>query len=507
MNNRTPSIDDLTQLNRDEWEDLCSLICVLNYSAHRIEDHLGKGNGLDAFRETEKGIEGWQIRRFNDRLGIKQESRIKDNITLAYERSLSELEQPLVTFTIIFNIDPEPGHQGKIGEIQRLSKIKKWAKKEYNVEFDYKGVSWVLLMLLNNPTLKPELFKDISKSLQDVSQSLHSEMFDLKSEMALLTKNNSLTGKLKNTFSILLREANVHYQRGLELESQEEFKKSISSVHDALRLIEDQDIDLLLEGKILTLLAGIEGTTGYLENAIKHSEKAIKLLQNEKETDFYIFSQGNLALSLYMNQEYKKPKNILNKILSHFEDKGNLLEVVRTLTHLLQIEIMNRNFKNAFDLADRIQTSSLALDKILGLSDITISSLGTVANLYAEIGVQDQDKIFLEKAVFLFTKIESMSNDASFKRIHITSKSSRARCIWNLDKLDEAADLLQEVITEAKDFLPKISTDAKFNLALLMSELNQLNNTKKYLSEAIVEYKKMGDLPSAEDAKNILDNI
>ncbi|OUR86656.1 hypothetical protein A9Q81_28165 [Gammaproteobacteria bacterium 42_54_T18] len=504
MNNRTPSIADLAQLDRDEWENFCSLICVLNYSAHRIEDHLGKGNGLDAFRETDKGIEGWQIRRFNDRLGLKQENRIKENITLAHEKSISELDQPLVMFTIIFNIDPEPGHKGKIGEIERLNKIKQWAKTKYNVKFEYKGISWVLLMLLNNPTLKPELFEDINKSLKDVSNSLHGEIFDLKSQITSLIEVNTLTGKVKNMFNILLNEANVHYKRGLDFESEEEFRKSILSLNDALRLIEDQDIDITLEGKTLSLLAGLEGTIGYLERAIQHSKKAINLLKSDTENDFYIFAQGNLALSLYMNQEYQQPKIILNNILNHFENKGNLLEIVRTLTHLLQIEIFTKNFKSAFELADRIRTSSDALGKILGPSDVTISSLGTVANLYTEIGIQRQDKRFLREAVDLFTKVEAITNCTSLKRINVTTKAARARCLWNLDKIEEAIDLFKEVIIEAKDFLPKISTDAKYNLALLMRELKQPDKVRQYLSEAIEEYKKMGDYPSAEDAQGLL---
>lgn len=507
MTNRTPSIQDLSKLNRDEWEDVCSLICVSNFSAHRIEDHLGKGNGLDTFRESENGIEGWQIRRFNDRLGLKQENRIKDNITLAYEKSRSELNQPLSVFTIIFNIDPEPGHQGKIGEIERLNRIKDWAQKEFNVEFYYKGVSWVLSMLLNNPTLKPELFEDVNQSIKDVSESLHSEMFDLKRQLALLVSDMSATGKLNGALGILLKEANTHYDRGLNLESKEEFKQSILSLNNALRLIEDQGIDPLLEGKILSFLAGIEASTGYLDDAIKHGNKAINLLKNENENDFYNFSKGNLAFSLCMNQEYQRPKLIFSEVLTYFENKGNLLEVVRTLTHLLQVEVNHGNFKNAFLLTERIKKSSISLDELLGVNDISLSSLGTVANMYAEIGINRQNKAFLDQAVAILIKIESVTNNEVFKRIYVTTKASRARCLWNLENINEAIILFKEVVIEAKGFLPKLSTDTKLNLALLMAELNELDNAKHYLRESIEEYQKIGDFPSVEDAKNLLNRV
>jgi hypothetical protein len=71
MVNRTPFKGDLGKLLREEWEDLCALICTSFFSANRVEDHFGKGNGLDSFRETPNGVEGWQFKKTNNRLGKK----------------------------------------------------------------------------------------------------------------------------------------------------------------------------------------------------------------------------------------------------------------------------------------------------------------------------------------------------------------------------------------------------------------------------------------------------
>jgi tetratricopeptide (TPR) repeat protein len=508
MANRTPSQDDLRQLSRDEWENLCALICTSFFSAHRVEDHFGKGNGLDAFREIAGGVEGWQFRRFNDRLGSKQANHIKENIILAQKKCLSELKKPLSKFTVIFNIDPEPGHKNVRGEIERLNSLKEWAETEHNIEFYFKGITWVLHMLLKNPTLKPELFEDVNSAINELSKSLRSEFFDLKNELKNLRRQNPLEGKLKETFDLLVREANIHYERGIDLESKEEFRKSIVSLEDAARLLKDRDINTEFEGKIFAFLSGVEVITGFLNDAINHATKAIDLLcDKENAVDHYIFAQGNLAFALYRNQEYEKSKKYFLSILKHFESEGNLLEIVRTLSHLLELETQSGSIDSAIDLIDRVGMASGELDKLLGPTDITASSLGSVANLYAEIGVKTRNRDFLNKAVALYVKIESTAKNQNLNRMLLTSKAARARCLWNLDKLEDAEKLHNEIIIEGKEFLPKIAIDAKFNLALLLLELNKVNKTKQLLAETIKEYEEIGDFPSIQDAKNMLEKI
>lgn len=508
MASRTPSQDDLNKLSRDEWENLCALICSSVYSTHRIEDHFGKGNGLDAFREIEDGVEGWQFRKFNDRLGSKQAARIKENIILAKEKCLSELKKPLLKFTIFFNIDPEPGHLNTTGEIERLTTIKEWSKVEQNINFTYMGITGVLQMLLKNPTLKPELFENVIEAISNVGASLHNDIFDIKKELQKLTNKNPLEGKLKEAFDLLIKEARTHYNRGKDLESEEEYRKSITSLEDALRLIENKDINVELEGTILAFISGVEVITGYLQKAIDHGSRAIELLHDkEKSVEHYVFAKGNLAYALYINQEYVNSKKYFLEILGYFESEGNLLEIVRTLNHLLELETQSGSLDSAFKYIDRIRFACAELDKLLGPTNVSASALGGVANLYAEVGVKLQNKDFLNKAVELFTVIEIAAKKNDFKRMWLGSRSSRARCLWNLDKLEEAEQLYEEIIIEGKEFLPKVAIDAKFNLALLLIELKQLDKSKKLLTESVKEYEIIGDLPSVQDARNMLKKL
>jgi hypothetical protein len=157
MSSKIPSLETVSNLTREEWEDLCSSLCSLLYSSHRVEDRFGKGNGLDAWRHDSGNVEGWQFRRFNLRLGDSQAAQIKENIILARERSILEIKKPLTRFTVIFNIDPEPGHKGKKGEIERLSEIEEWAKETFDIEFYFLGVTWVRTQLIKFPMIKPDL--------------------------------------------------------------------------------------------------------------------------------------------------------------------------------------------------------------------------------------------------------------------------------------------------------------------------------------------------------------
>ncbi len=509
MKNRTPSQDDLTLLSREEWEDLCSLICVSLYDAHRVEDHFGKGNGLDSYRDIKTHVEGWQFRRFNDRLGDKQVEKIKKNIVLAKTRCVEELCKNLTDYTVIFNINPEPGHGKSKGEIQRLAELTSWAINEHNIDFKYKGLTWVHSILMKNPMLKPELFEDLNASIQDVGKKFQDEIFNIKEQINKLVEQNPLEGKLRKTFDLLLREANVHYQRGKELESNEEFQRSITSLNDALRLIEGNDIDRLLEGKILLFLSGVEVLSGYLNNSIYHAKSAISLFEksNKEESIEYIFALGNLSFGQYMNQEYNQAYNGFSKVLSYFENSGNLLEIVRTLTHMLSLKVQSGDLEEAVNMVDRVQQTSIALDKLLGPTDVSLSSFATVANVYAEIGVKNQDKEFLYRAINIYELVEKNTENAKFKRVRITSKGARARCLWNADQLEESRKIHLEVIEETKGFLPKLYVDTKFNLALLLSELGDIATCKQLLREAVSDYKEIGDLPSAQDAMKMLEEF
>jgi hypothetical protein len=98
---RTPLPSELAALSREEWQQLCAGICAVVFQAQRVEDALGKGNGLDAWRQTPAGPEGYQHRRFDARFERAQAAKLKDNIALACERAPGELGGALRRFTIL----------------------------------------------------------------------------------------------------------------------------------------------------------------------------------------------------------------------------------------------------------------------------------------------------------------------------------------------------------------------------------------------------------------------
>lgn len=119
---RVPTVADLQELSRDEWESLGHDLCATMYDAERVEDRLGRGNGLDALRQLEpsSGIDGWQFRRFDDRLGDHQITNLQEAVTRAVAACKNDLGRPLRTFTVLGNIDLQPGHKKAKGEDARF---------------------------------------------------------------------------------------------------------------------------------------------------------------------------------------------------------------------------------------------------------------------------------------------------------------------------------------------------------------------------------------------------
>lgn len=508
MGNKIPSLETISNLPRDEWEDLCSSICTVIFLSHRVEDGFGKGNGLDAWRFNNDNVEGWQFRRFNSRLESNQARHIKENIKLAYERSIKELGKPLNWFTLIINIDPEPGHKGKKGEIERLIEIKEWSQQTFNLEFTFFGVSWVRTQLLKNPTLRPDLFEDLSAAISDTKQSILNGLFDIEKKIDQLSQQHELEKKIEKAFETLAREANKHFKRGRKYESQEEYIRSIESLEDAYHLLKDNSVDPQLEGRILTILAGVQTITGYLKAAIQNAKAAITMLTTDESREYLLFAKGNLAFAYYMSQEYATSEALFFEVLREFEMDGNLIEIVRTLGHITELYSMQNKIEKALEWAEKTKHAAMSLDDIIGISTFSISSMGVATNAIAAIGCLEGGSIYqdaLYEAIASYEHIERLADLANLDRLKLNSKGQRARCIWHLDRLDEAAKLYSELSEEAHTLLPKLATDSKFNLALILLEGDKAEECKAHLIEARKEYLKIGDIASVADVDGVLD--
>jgi tetratricopeptide (TPR) repeat protein len=410
-------------------------------------------------------------------------------------------------FTVIFNIDPEPGHKGQKGEIERLAEIEEWAKNTYGIEFNFLGVTWVRTQLIKYPTIRPDLFEDLNAAISDTKKTLLNGIFDIQKKLAGIGDNHVLEEKIKKAFVTLTREASKHFERGQEYNSQEEFIRAIGSLEDALHLLQDNQVDEQLEGKILTFLAGVQTITGFLAEAIKNAKEALSKLLPDESREFFLFAKGNLAFAYYMSQEYDKAEVIFYEILHEFESDGNLLEIVRTLGHITELHSLQNNIDKAIEWSERAKNASKSLDKVIGISDISISTLGATANAIAAIGCLHGGSVYkeaLHDAIGIYEYIEKLTEHNAWIRLRLNSKAARARCIWHLDRLDEAAKLYKEVSDETRSILPKVSTDSKFNLALLLSEMQKKEESKKLLLEVKQEYLEMGDIASVSDTENML---
>ena len=250
--------------------------------------------------------------------------------------------------------------------------------------------------------------------------------------------------------------------------------------------------------------------TGFLTEAIKNAKDALSKLLPDESREYFLFAKGNLAFAYYMSQEYEKSEVIFYEVLHDFESDGNLLEIVRTLGHITELHSLQNHIDKAIEWAERAKNASKSLDKIIGISDISISTLGTTANAISAIGCLHGGGVYpgaLQEAIELYEHIENLTAKIKWVRMRLNSKAARARCIWHLDRLDEAAKLYSEVSDEARSILPKVSTDSKFNLALLLSETGKNEESKILLLEAQQEYQEMGDLPSVSDTKRALNEF
>src|SRR5687767_4743393 len=209
MKNRVPTTNDLQDLTRDEWEALGHDLCATMYNTERIEDRLGRGNGLDSFRQLEAGggIDGWQFRRFNSRLGQKQVNKLKDAVTRAVTACQDSLSAPLRTFTVFGSLDLEPGHGKQKGEDTRNSEFRQWCKTQYGVSAYYRGVTWVRSRLLKHPFLRPGMFEDLAGALTSMKEEILSSIGGDKDIRAALEE---LKKKSEGQLAVLVQEAKNH---------------------------------------------------------------------------------------------------------------------------------------------------------------------------------------------------------------------------------------------------------------------------------------------------------
>lgn len=471
MSSRTPTKKEVAELSRDDWESLCGLLTETLMGVARVEDRMGKGNGLDGLRHVEAGISGWQYRRFDARFGDRQKTAIVKSIELARSRALSELGRPLVEYHVVANIDLEPGHAGSVGEIERWEKLRSAYRGIVDVEFH--GLTWVHASLLRNLALKPEMFEDIAASIRELRARMGEE-FDVVKQALALSENERR--QLSEALGVLIAEANIHYDRGMTLSSDDEFAKAIVSLEDATRLLRTTHPDSVLYGRVMVASAGVRYVLGRLVDALRDAQLAASVLQS-KDDVFYQYARGTQGVLLGTLQQYTESEAILLSVLRFFESHSNVVEIARTRTHLIEVATNARRLDAAASYAANAPVLISVLDSLLGPSETAVHLRGALANLMVILGERDDDYAMLESAAQQFTQIRKVAEATGLKRVLEAERMAADLGLW------------------------KIAADSSFNLALVRSELGDTAASTEALRRAGEVYERIGDTASLHDVR------
>jgi tetratricopeptide (TPR) repeat protein len=504
---RVPTTSDLQKLTRDEWESLGHDLCATMYDAERVEDRLGRGNGLDAFRQLEPGgsVDGWQFRRFEDRLGDHQIKKLQEAVTRAVNACARDLGAELKTFTVFGSIDLQPGHLKAKGENARFSEFQKWCKAEHNIKAVYRGITWVRSCLIKHPHLRPDLFEDMAASLELVKE----ELLQAIGGVADIRKAfDELKARSEGQLAVLVAEARRHFERAQARGQNEDWRLAVESLRDAERLANAPGVERSLLAHIQALLAGFLVLTGPLNEAVKIGRQAVAAATLEGDSSLLRLAQGNLAIALADTQEYAEARVLFLDVLRMYEDASELSEIVRTLTHLLHVDTSAGNWSGASEWAQRLTDKCTQLDQTIGVTEMTLSALGNIATLHLNVAIQLPEPLQtekLEKASALFKHVAETGRQSNIQRIVVIAESQLSRTLHYLGRYDEA---YEDAIRTADSLdLAKVVADSRFNHAVMLEEAGRLDRAAIAAAEAVTRYYALGDRASINDAESLHTNI
>ena len=489
---RVPTAKQVADLSRDEWEGLCRALVAIVFQANGVEDRKGKGNGLDSYRRDALGVAGWQYKRFDDRFETKQAAVIRSGVKLASERVLAEMGAPLKEYSLWANIDLEPGHGRKKGEIARFERLRVEVARDTGVHLDFFGLTRVHALLLKHPSVRPDLFEDVASQIAALREELRRELTDAR---LIKTPDGTSAAVVR-----LLEQANVHFARGLTFNSDELFFRAEESLLDARNLLVGLGADPALEARILVAQVAVHHRLGNLPKAEALGREALALLP-DLSTETAAWARGNLGLVLAAQQRYDEADLLLRGVLAFFEADDRQVEVVRTLTNLLELELNRKNIAAAAIWGERVEHAAARLDATAGVpSEVTLAALGALASGL----IWTKEPELLRHAEQVLYGVQAKARGLKIARIWIPAMTQRAQALWFMDDRDQAAALYTDAI-EASDKLgmAKQSADCAFNLALVTGEKNKEMGVA-LMKDASQRYAAIGDAASQADAEQQL---
>jgi tetratricopeptide (TPR) repeat protein len=480
------------------------------YDAERVEDRLGRGNGLDALRQLEPGgsIDGWQFRRFDDRLGDHQITELKKAVTRAVNACARDLGVELKTFTVFGSIDLQPGHLKAKGEDARFSEFQKWCKAEYNIDAVYRGVTWVRSCLLKHPHLRPDLFEDIAASVEQAKKEI---LQAIGGDADIRKAFEELKARSEGQIAVLVAEAKKHFERGKARGQNEDWRLAIESLRDAERLANAPGVERSLLVLIQALLAGFLVITGPLNEALEIGRQAVAAATLEGDTSLLRLARGNLAIALADAQEYAEARALFLDVLRMYEDVSEPSEIVGTLSHLLYVDTCTKNWSGASEWAQRLTDKCTQLEQTIGVTEMTLSALGNIATFHLNVADQLPEPLQtekLEKAGALFKRIAETSRQNNIQRFAVIAESQLSRVLHYLGRYDEADKAFEDAIRNADSLeLAKVAADSRFNHAVMLEEAGRLDRAAIAAADAVNRYYALSDRASINDAESLHTDI
>lgn len=503
---RVPTTGDLSTLSRDEWEALCHDLCAIVYDTERVEDRLGRGNGLDAFRESTNGggVEGWQFRRFDDRLENKQIQKLKDAVNRAVTTCKGELDAPLKEFTVFGNIDLQPGHGKAKGEGRRFREFREWCLAEHTVSAVYRGVTWVRSRLLKFPHVRPDLFEDLPAAIQAAKEEI------IKGQAAMLRALQDLKDLSKGQLAVLASEASLHFERGQEKGRKEEFRLAIQSLRDAERLARAPGVRADLLVRIQAALAGVLYVSGFLRDAITTGRQAVAGAEGLDDEQGLRLAMGNLALALSDDQEYAEARSLFLRVLKMDEEAAELGELVRTLANLLSVDVRLKDWERAAVWAHRLEPKIDELDAQIGPSRTSINAVGNLGTFHLDAALHLPAHLqppAFQLAVNIFSTMVTACREVDLQRSAVLAEANLARALWFLNRYQESNDAFDRAVAASDEELGKVAADCRFNQAMMLNEFDRVQSAVVMAEDALRRYKALRDDNSALDAKRLLERL
>jgi hypothetical protein len=134
--------------------------------------------------------------------------------------------------------------------------------------------------------------------------------------------------------------------------------------------------------------------------------------------------------------------------------------------------------------------------------------MGALARVTLETGKSTASNELLRSAEKSFTTLEDAGRVLKEPQIVVAALMGNAEAVRFQDRLEDADHLLRAAVAEAaKASMAKLEADGLYTLALVQEERNLIADALNTLHGARALYQKIGDIASAEDAKDQLNRM